>query len=141
MHPPGRPVEPHSPPEVQSSAGASDGRSFLTRTSSLGMFVGLGGSYGMAGPYAARDVYPAKPRDKAWMFVARIADVAVGGSLRYTPPPGGGEKVAPARQGSAGTVDDFVALANTCPHLGCEVHWESQRQLCFCPCHNGAFDK
>jgi len=139
MHTPERPLQPHPQPEGHDSGGPNDRRSFLVRASSLGMIAGLGASYGTAGLYAARYLYPSKPRDKAWMFVARIADVAVGGSLRYTTP--GGEKVALARQGSAGTVEDFVALSSTCPHLGCQVHWEAQDQRFFCPCHNGAFDK
>ena len=34
----------------------------------------------------------------------------------------------------------FVALSSTCPHLGCQVHWEAHRDQFFCPCHNGTFD-
>ncbi|REJ93270.1 MAG: ubiquinol-cytochrome c reductase iron-sulfur subunit, partial [Planctomycetota bacterium] len=39
-----------------------------------------------------------------------------------------------------GNAGDFVALSSICPHLGCQVHWESQNDRFFCPCHNGAFD-
>jgi len=116
-----------------------DRRGFLSRASSLGMLAGLGASYGTAGMFAARYLYPAKPRAKAWMYVARVADIAVGGSLSYSTP--GGERVAIARQGQGGSVEDFVALSSTCPHLGCQVHWESQHSRFFCPCHNGTFDK
>ena len=35
--------------------------------------------------------------------------------------------------------EDFIALSSICPHLGCKVHWETQNQRFFCPCHNGAF--
>ena len=44
------------------------------------------------------------------------------------------------RQGEAGSVDDFIALSSTCPHLGCQVHWEPKNNRFFCPCHNGALD-
>lgn len=33
------------------------------------------------------------------------------------------------------------AFSSTCPHLGCKVHWEGDRQRFFCPCHNGVFDE
>lgn len=35
----------------------------------------------------------------------------------------------------------FVALSNVCTHLGCRVHWNSDKQEFICPCHNGVFDK
>lgn len=116
-----------------------DRRGFLARVSSAGMIAGLAASYGTAGAFAARYLYPARPRPKAWMYVARVADVPLGGSLSYTTP--GGERVAIARQGESGGVGDFVALSSTCPHLGCQVHWEAVNERFFCPCHNGTFDK
>ncbi len=131
----------HTPstPHDQPDASSDDRRGFLSKVTSLGMLAGLGASYGTAAAYAGRYLYPARPRAKAWMYVARVADLGVGASLRYTTP--GGEKVAIARQAQTGGPDDFVALSSTCPHLGCQVHWESQNQRFFCPCHNGAFDK
>jgi menaquinol-cytochrome c reductase iron-sulfur subunit len=36
---------------------------------------------------------------------------------------------------------DFVALSNTCTHLGCRVRWISGKEQFQCPCHNGVFDK
>ena len=41
---------------------------------------------------------------------------------------------------TTGDVDDFIALSSTCPHLGCQVHWEAAHDRFFCPCHNGVFD-
>jgi nitrite reductase/ring-hydroxylating ferredoxin subunit len=58
---------------------------------------------------------------------------------RYRTP--SGESVAIARQSEGRGVDDFVALSSTCPHLGCQVHWEAQNERFFCPCHNGTFDR
>jgi cytochrome b6-f complex iron-sulfur subunit len=34
----------------------------------------------------------------------------------------------------------FLALSLTCPHLGCSVLWNEQRQQFDCPCHSSAFD-
>lgn len=130
----------HRPaPQPGSGGSPDDRRGFLSKATSLGMLAGLGASYGTAAVFAGRYLYPARPRAKAWMYVARVADLGVGASLSYTTP--GGEKVAIARQAQTGGPEDFVALSSTCPHLGCQVHWESQNQRFFCPCHNGAFDK
>jgi len=32
------------------------------------------------------------------------------------------------------------AFNSTCPHLGCRVHWQADKQQFFCPCHNGVFN-
>lgn len=32
---------------------------------------------------------------------------------------------------------DFVAMSNVCTHLGCRVRWISDKNIFFCPCHNG----
>ncbi len=36
---------------------------------------------------------------------------------------------------------DFIALSNTCTHLGCKIRWISDKGQFFCPCHNGVFNK
>ena len=64
--------------------------------------------------------------------------MATGDSLLYRGP--SGETINVTRQGSAGGAEDFIALSSTCPHLGCQVHWEAQNNHYFCPCHNGTFD-
>ena len=33
----------------------------------------------------------------------------------------------------------LVALSAVCPHLGCIVQWEKERQDFLCPCHAGYF--
>lgn len=35
----------------------------------------------------------------------------------------------------------YIAMSNICTHLGCRVRWIADKQLFFCPCHNGEFDK
>ncbi|HJO04219.1 MAG TPA: Rieske 2Fe-2S domain-containing protein [Acidobacteriota bacterium] len=51
-----------------------------------------------------------------------------------------GETINVVRYASSGTAEDFIALSSTCPHLGCQVHWEPYNDRYFCPCHNGVFD-
>ena len=62
----------------------------------------------------------------------------MGDSIAYRAP--SGEKIAIARRALRGDVTDFIALSSTCPHLGCQVHWEGNHNRFFCPCHNGAFN-
>jgi cytochrome b6-f complex iron-sulfur subunit len=34
----------------------------------------------------------------------------------------------------------FLAVHNRCPHLGCTVSWQADRQKFHCPCHASSFD-
>jgi Rieske Fe-S protein len=70
--------------------------------------------------------------------VAEAAKVKAGEVLRYQTP--AGQTVTITRHGEMGTEADFLALSSTCPHLGCQVHWEPENKRFFCPCHNGAFE-
>ncbi len=36
--------------------------------------------------------------------------------------------------------DEYVALSATCPHLGCILFWDVQRQVIACPCHEAYFN-
>jgi menaquinol-cytochrome c reductase iron-sulfur subunit len=36
---------------------------------------------------------------------------------------------------------DYVAMSNTCTHLGCRVRWIAEEDRFFCPCHNAVFNK
>jgi nitrite reductase/ring-hydroxylating ferredoxin subunit len=73
------------------------------------------------------------------MFVAETDQFNVGDALLYRGP--SGETVNIARQASGGSEKDYIALSSTCPHLGCQVHWEAHNDRFFCPCHNGVFDR
>ena len=35
---------------------------------------------------------------------------------------------------------EVKALSTVCTHLGCAVHWKSDKNIFFCPCHDGVFD-
>lgn len=113
-------------------------RGFLSRTTSVAMVGGLAASYGTFGAIAARYLYPPRPGETGWIFVTDVAGMQVGESRAFRTPTGA--MAAIARRAAAGTADDFIALSSTCPHLGCQVHWEGQANRFFCPCHNGAFD-
>ncbi len=121
--------------EVESG---SDRRTFLKAASTVAMVSGLAGGYGALGAVAGRFLYPAQPTQKQWMFVAQAQEFTVGDSRVYRGPIG--ETINITRQAETGELSDFIALSSTCPHLGCQVHWETQNNRFFCPCHNGTFD-
>lgn len=124
--------------ELPGREQATDRRGFLATTSSLAMAGGLIAGYGTFVAMAGRFLYPAGPSVVGWMYVSQTDALRPGDSLVYRAP--SGATVVIARHGDTGEVDDFIALSSVCPHLGCQVHWESQNNRFFCPCHNGAFD-
>ena len=99
----------------------------------------LAASYGTFAVMAGRFLYPPGGGAAEWMYLAEASSLAPGDSFVYRAPSGAG--IAVARVGSAGSADDFLALSSTCPHLGCQVHWEPDEDRFFCPCHNGTFDR
>lgn len=112
-------------------------RSFLGLTSSVVMAFGITVGYGMFGWLIGRFLYPFRANTKSWQFVSDLPGFDVGQSMTYEAP--AGQKVVVTRLANDGTTDDFIALSSVCPHLGCQVHWEGNRDRFFCPCHNGAF--
>ncbi len=117
---------------------AEDRRKFLGKASGAAMVAGLAGGYGGFGAIALRYLYPSSTGERIWQFVIETDRVKVGDSIRYRGP--SGETVNIARQRRNGDAEDFIALSSTCPHLGCQVRWESQNNRFYCPCHNGVFD-
>lgn len=129
----------HGPePESESPASGEDRRRFLTNASRAAMAAGLVGGYGGLAAMAGKFLYPPAADEGLWQFVTEGESLEQGDSLRYQAPTG--ETINVARQGNSGSVEDFIALSSTCPHLGCQVRWEEDQQRFFCPCHNGIFD-
>ena len=124
------------PSKVPEDGAESDRRSLLSRFSGLFMAGGLIAGYGMFTHIAGRFLYPAKEPKPRWLFVSRLADMKPGDSKIFKTP--GGASVVVARQGPG--AEDFIALSSVCPHLGCQVHWQTAQSQFFCPCHNGSFD-
>jgi nitrite reductase/ring-hydroxylating ferredoxin subunit len=133
-----RPPDEDQPPVHAPGDVDSRRRRFLGNVSRAAMTVGLVGGYGGLGLIAGRYLYPARPGDRIWQFVTEVDAMEVGESRRYRAP--SGESISVVRQGRMGDETDFIALSSTCPHLGCQVHWEEQNNRYFCPCHNGTFD-
>ncbi|MCB1217214.1 Rieske (2Fe-2S) protein [bacterium] len=113
-------------------------RGFLRQATGLAMLGALVAGYGRFAGMAMEFLYPSQPAAEDWQFVSSVASFRQGDSLAYRAPRG--DKVTITRQAESGTADDFIALSSTCPHLGCQVHWEPHNDRYFCPCHNGVFD-
>jgi cytochrome b6-f complex iron-sulfur subunit len=126
------------PASSQENAPEADRRRFFSRVSSLAMAGGLIAGYGMFGAIAGRFLYPSQPRRLAWVFVGEANKFQVGDTVAFQTPIG--QRVTITRRKNDQQADDFLALSTTCPHLGCQVHWEPQNNRFFCPCHNGVFD-
>ena len=113
-------------------------RVFLGAMSSTVMAGGLVAGYGLFASHAGRFLYPLSEGTRVWHFVAILDQIKLGESLSFETP--SGAKIVIARQSDGDSAEDFIALSSVCPHLGCAVHWEPQKDRFFCPCHNGAFD-
>ncbi len=121
-----------------SKANGDERRGFLSALASTVMAGGLVGGYGLFAAHAGKFLFPAGGNKASWQFLTTVDELQLEGSLPYETPTGA--KVVVARQSEGNTAEDFIALSSVCPHLGCAVHWESQNDRFFCPCHNGAFD-
>lgn len=113
-------------------------RAFLAKIPGTVMALGLAVSYGYFAWMLGRFLYPARKRATGWMFVSRVDEIPPDGSKAWAMP--SGAKIVVVRKGEAREVAGFTAFSSTCPHLGCQVHWEPQKSRFFCPCHNGVFD-
>lgn len=116
----------------------TDRRTFLSTASSAVMAGGLLSSYGTLAYIAGKSLYLNEPPKVAWLFVIEASRMKRNETVQFQTP--AGQAVAITRRKEDGTVDDFLALSTTCPHLGCHVHWEPHNNRFFCPCHNGVFD-
>jgi nitrite reductase/ring-hydroxylating ferredoxin subunit len=123
----------------QAAAGPGvDRRGFLGWASGLGVAGAVTAAYGTFAGFLGRFLYPARPSDRGWLFVCDLPRLKAGDSLVYRTPSGATVNVA--RTADGGQVSSFIALSSTCPHLGCQVHWEAQSARFFCPCHGGIFE-
>lgn len=131
------PSDSHAHPAAADHAPHDPARRGVS-VAGIAMAGGLVAGYGAFAAICGRFLYPARSTLKGWMLVSPVGELAVGASLRFRTPAGATVNIT--RRGLAGGSDDFIALSSTCPHLGCQVHWERDKNRYFCPCHNGTFD-
>ncbi|MFQ5840162.1 MAG: Rieske 2Fe-2S domain-containing protein [Candidatus Methylomirabilales bacterium] len=98
------------------------------------MGVGLVLSYGMLTVEGLLFLLPQrlKPRTRR-LFAGRIDQYQVGSVQSVYDLQGNQILVKRSATG-------LQAFSSVCPHLGCRVHWESDKHRFFCPCHGGVFN-
>lgn len=115
-----------------------DRRAFAKRLLTFSLFGSLAAAYGTLGAFALRFLYPVGSAKKSWVYVAQLRKLKQGDSFAYKTPDG--MSISIVRLGEKGVSEDFLALSDVCPHLGCKVRWEAHNERFFCPCHNGVFN-
>jgi Rieske Fe-S protein len=126
------------PAAAQPPGEGVDRRSFLGWATGLGFIAAVAAAYGTFASFLARFLYPAGPPKSGWLFICEVQRLQTGESLVYRTPAGAPVNVT--RVSGATDVSGFIALSSTCPHLGCQVHWEAQNNRFYCPCHGGVFE-
>jgi Rieske Fe-S protein len=113
-------------------AGSIGRRGFLAQ---LAAGIGLAVSYGLFAAYAVAYLFPPPSRRRTQrLFVGR----------RDAFPPGSARPFVDQRGRTLLIVAEgerLEAFDTLCPHLGCKVHWEPEKDRFFCPCHQGVFDR
>jgi thiosulfate dehydrogenase [quinone] large subunit len=66
--------------------------------------------------------------------IAKLDSIPVGGAIAFNDPSEG--PAALFRLGPR----DVVAYSRTCTHAGCEVGYDAQAKVLYCPCHGAQFD-
>ena len=98
------------------------------------MGVGLAVSYGTLALQGIMFLLPRRVRPRTRrLFAGQVAQYKVGSVQSFFDLQGNEILV---RRSDLG----LQAFSSTCPHLGCRVHWEAEKQRFFCPCHNGVFN-
>jgi Rieske Fe-S protein len=111
---------------------AFDRRTFLARVLAG---LGLAASYGLFAAYALAYLFPpASRRRPQRLFIGRVSDFAPGSARPFVDQRGRALLIVAGDGG-------LRAFDTRCPHLGCQVHWEPDKERFFCPCHSGAFDR
>ena len=98
------------------------------------MAGGLAVSYGTAAVYGLRYLFGRQlPPRMTQVLVNSLENIPDGGSTLGRDLTG--RKFLLVRAG-----ETVRAFSTTCTHLGCQVYWQGDKKVFFCPCHDGYFD-
>ena len=106
-------------------------REFLSK---IFLIFGVVLAYGMLALESFFFIVPKRREtDKIKIYGGRLSQYEIGGVKAFYDP--GGSEILILRDESG-----LKAFSSVCPHLGCRVHWESDKNEFFCPCHKGVFN-
>ncbi|MGR3319014.1 MAG: QcrA and Rieske domain-containing protein [Candidatus Anammoxibacter sp.] len=98
------------------------------------MVTGLVISHGYFGTFVVRYLLPKKRKIRyRQTLISNVKKIPTGNSFVFNDLRGKSIILA-------NTPDGFKAISTTCTHLGCQVSWESSKNVFICPCHNAFFD-
>ncbi len=99
----------------------------------------------IGGVVVSAAVGPALKKNPAqWVQVDKLEDISIGSiktvNINYEKQKGfytleNNEPVMVWRK-----PEEIIVYSSECPHLGCQVQWDQERQRFLCACHGGAFD-
>jgi cytochrome b6-f complex iron-sulfur subunit len=102
---------------------------------SLFAFIPLGIGFAGISFMGARFVSPRKTKKQyRKIYAMNLNDIAINESKPFYDLKG--RELVLVRTGES----TVKAISTTCTHLGCKVHWEADKNIFFCPCHNGVFN-
>jgi len=105
-------------------------RSFLAKMS---ITVGVALGYGLLAAEGLLFVIPKKIKPPTIkIYAGRLKQFTLGGVRTLFDL--NGREILVKRDDSG-----LTAFSSVCPHLGCTVHWEQDKNRFFCPCHGGVF--
>jgi len=110
-------------------------KGFLRSAFAMG---GLVLSYGTLGVFVLRFLWPWRKEIKQKIFISQKNNLTLGQTITFSTP--SGESYLLSSRLNDGKTE-FFAFSNRCPHLGCKVIWESDKNRFFCPCHGGIFNE
>jgi Rieske Fe-S protein len=129
-------------PEQEEGSGGGQPSSPARRGFLLGGFLAaLAAAYGVFATFAIQFIFPRRGEARlSRIFIGFQSDVSPGESKAVSMPSGDQLLISNTGRINPNTGNTFVAFSNSCPHLGCKVHWEAKAEHFICPCHQGIFD-
>jgi len=123
-------------------ASSNKGRMLISRRQVLtaGFLASLVAAYGLFATRAIQFIFPERKSSRLRrIFLAFVSDIPQGASISIPLPSGDQLLLSNTRRINPETGNTFNAFSNSCPHLGCKVHWEPREEHFLCPCHQGVF--
>lgn len=116
---------------------SSDTGSGIERRGFIATLCMVGGvivSYGTAAVFGLRYLFGRQlPPRMTQVLVGSLDEIPDGGSILSRDLTG--RKFLLVRTGVT-----VRAFSTACTHLGCQVYWQGDKKVFFCPCHDGYFD-